>query len=271
MPEQPPPTTRILRAHSGLPSSSRRSEIFFAAVSVSEIMNSSLGSVSTRSRPRAQYSKHVRPRAVKERIRHRTPPWGSRVISSSVAPTGSVAMSRAASAICSVLSMRPRSGGAGTASQSGVSVAPADRTPTLTPWGRISSASTREKPRSPYLVAVYAALPGRVRLVTREPMLMMVPRLCAIMAGSTARHERKGPAHERGQGGLLPHVGRHGQDGTARRFDLALHGGELARGASGQHHLRAFPREGRRHRAADAPARSRDEGHLAGEPHRMRP
>src|SRR5712692_135806 len=42
MPEHPPPTTRILRPHSGLPSSSRRSEIFFAAVSVSEIMHSSL-------------------------------------------------------------------------------------------------------------------------------------------------------------------------------------------------------------------------------------
>src|SRR5712691_8660691 len=54
MPEQPPPTTRILRANSGLPSSSRRSEIFFAAVSVSEIMHSSLkvdaGSIVQRTR-----------------------------------------------------------------------------------------------------------------------------------------------------------------------------------------------------------------------------
>src|SRR5215468_12175288 len=34
MPEQPPPTTRIRRPHSGLPSSRRSSETFFAAVSV---------------------------------------------------------------------------------------------------------------------------------------------------------------------------------------------------------------------------------------------
>src|SRR5262249_56985395 len=33
----------------------------------------------------------------------------------------------------------------------------------------------------------------------------------------------------------------------------------------------AFPREGHGHRAADPPPRSRDEGDLTGEPHRMRP
>ena len=48
----------------------------------------------------------------------------------------------------------PVAGGAGMVSQRGVSVAPAESTPTRTPWGRISSASTREKPSSPYLDAV---------------------------------------------------------------------------------------------------------------------
>src|SRR5438445_11230125 len=43
MPEQPPPTTRILRLHSGLPSSGRGSSIFLAAVSVNVIILASLG------------------------------------------------------------------------------------------------------------------------------------------------------------------------------------------------------------------------------------
>src|SRR2546426_1514260 len=51
MPEQPPPTTRILNPHSGLPSSSRRSSIFLAAVSVNVIIHASLES---RSVPRVQ-------------------------------------------------------------------------------------------------------------------------------------------------------------------------------------------------------------------------
>src|SRR5262245_12918541 len=46
MPEQPPPTTRILRPHSGLPSSSRRSSIFLAAVSVNVIIRPSLSGFS---------------------------------------------------------------------------------------------------------------------------------------------------------------------------------------------------------------------------------
>src|SRR5215470_718277 len=41
MPEQPPPTTRIRRPHSGLPSSRRSSETFFAAVSVIVTIRSS--------------------------------------------------------------------------------------------------------------------------------------------------------------------------------------------------------------------------------------
>src|SRR5262249_60602341 len=43
IPEHPPPTTRIRSPHSGLPSSSRRSVIFFAAVSVNVIIRASLG------------------------------------------------------------------------------------------------------------------------------------------------------------------------------------------------------------------------------------
>src|SRR5262245_30361618 len=42
IPEQPPPTTRMRSPHSGLPSSSRRSVIFFAATSVNVIMHASL-------------------------------------------------------------------------------------------------------------------------------------------------------------------------------------------------------------------------------------
>src|SRR5437867_10992187 len=38
IPEHPPPTTRMRRPHSGLPSSSRRSETFLAAVSVNVII-----------------------------------------------------------------------------------------------------------------------------------------------------------------------------------------------------------------------------------------
>src|SRR2546429_3532564 len=41
MPEQPPPTIRIRSPHSGLPSSRRSSEIFFAAVSVIVTIRSS--------------------------------------------------------------------------------------------------------------------------------------------------------------------------------------------------------------------------------------
>src|SRR5215471_13451072 len=44
MPEQPPPTTRIRRLHSGFPSSSRKSSTFLAAVSVSVIIRASLDS-----------------------------------------------------------------------------------------------------------------------------------------------------------------------------------------------------------------------------------
>ena len=44
MPEQPPPTTRIRRLHSGFPSSSRKSSTFLAAISVSVIIRASLKS-----------------------------------------------------------------------------------------------------------------------------------------------------------------------------------------------------------------------------------
>src|SRR5215472_1939437 len=118
---------------------------------------------------------------------HSTPPAGNRVISSSVALAPSRAIASAASAACSAFSMRLRSGGLEIESQSGVSVAPAERTPARTPCGRISSASTRVKPSKPYFEAVYAALPVSTRLVTTDPMLMIVPRRCAIIAGSTAR------------------------------------------------------------------------------------
>src|SRR6185369_16665693 len=83
--------------------------------------------------------------------------------------------------------------------------------------------------------------------------------------------QRESSAHQRRDGGLLPHVGGHGERPAARRLDLALHGSGLARGGRGQEPLRAFAGERRRHGAADAPAPSRDEGYLAGEPHRMRP
>src|SRR5262249_60077623 len=85
---------------------------------------------------------------------YRMPPWGSSVSPWRLAPAGREARKSAASAICSGWSIRERSGGAATASHSGVSVAPADRTPTRTPCERISSASTLERPRTPYLVAV---------------------------------------------------------------------------------------------------------------------
>src|SRR5215470_13100009 len=41
IPEQPPPTTRIRRPHSGLPSTRRSSATFFAAVSVNVIIRAS--------------------------------------------------------------------------------------------------------------------------------------------------------------------------------------------------------------------------------------
>src|SRR5262245_39033543 len=106
--------------------------------------------------------------------RQSTPPAGSRMSSSSAAFDPSPAMSSAASATWAAVSIRARSGAPGMPSQSGVSVAPAERTPTRMPWGRISSARTRENPRSPYLDTVYAALPGRVRVVTMDPILMIV-------------------------------------------------------------------------------------------------
>src|SRR2546429_5449089 len=65
MPEQPPPTTRIRRPHSGLPSSRRSSETFFAAVSVIVTMGSSRSSKRFWNRPDSKSSYR------------RTPPLGA--------------------------------------------------------------------------------------------------------------------------------------------------------------------------------------------------
>src|SRR6266446_8238155 len=58
MPEHPPPTIRIRSPHSGLPSSSRRSEIFLAAVSVNVIIQYLLGWSAELSN-RAHYSRRT--------------------------------------------------------------------------------------------------------------------------------------------------------------------------------------------------------------------
>ncbi len=99
-------------------------------------------------------------------------------------------MKRAASATWAGVTMSARSGAPGMPSQSGVSTAPAESTPTRTPVPRSSSARTRPSPSRPYLEAVYAALPGRVRPVTMEPTRIRVPRPWPTMVGSTARQQR---------------------------------------------------------------------------------
>src|SRR5215831_541491 len=65
MPEQPPPTTRIRRPHSGLPSSRRSSETFFAAVSVIVTIRSSRSGERFRNRVTSWSSYHrIRPPGV---------------------------------------------------------------------------------------------------------------------------------------------------------------------------------------------------------------
>src|SRR5213593_3136766 len=106
MPEQPPPTTRILRPHSGLPSSSRRSSIFLAAVSVNVIIRASLWRVSDCRglEPPCHYNRgpatfrqapvRAAPSRPQSLAQHhqRTPPAGSSVTSSSVALGSSAAI-----------------------------------------------------------------------------------------------------------------------------------------------------------------------------------
>src|SRR5262245_342028 len=57
MPEQPPPTTRTRSAHSGLPSSSRRSEIFFAATSLKVTIQASFADVTPGSANAIEYNR----------------------------------------------------------------------------------------------------------------------------------------------------------------------------------------------------------------------
>src|SRR5215475_5002150 len=67
IPEQPPPTTRMRRPHSGFPSSRRRSATFLAAVSVIVSMSSSSESVRISSRSVSQDSASRQQREVLER------------------------------------------------------------------------------------------------------------------------------------------------------------------------------------------------------------
>src|SRR5256885_12906002 len=180
IPEQPPPTMRMRKPHSGLPSSSRSSETFLAAVSVIVIIRS---------------SRKTR-RFCPERVRssyHRMPPAGSSVSSSSTACGGSPAISTAARATSSGRSILSRGGEPARVSQSGVSTAPGMSTPTRTPLLRNSSASTRLKPNSPALVAVYTAEPGSARLAAIEATLTIVPSACRSIVGSTARQQTIAP------------------------------------------------------------------------------
>src|SRR5215467_12545158 len=164
MPEQPPPTTRIRRPHSGLPSSRRSSETFFAAVSV--IVTIAILPIyqafpdSTRFEVIVSQDGARRRQRMPPLGRHRMPPEGNRVSSSSEAPGGSEAMSTAARATSAGLSIRPRSGEFGIVSQRGVSTAPGTSTPTRTPSARSSSASTRLKPTTRPPRPVWSASAG---------------------------------------------------------------------------------------------------------------
>src|SRR5262245_13326668 len=98
MPEQPPPTTRTRSAHSGLPSSSRRSEIFFAATSLNVTIQASFADMTAGSANEGQYNRGGGATFQPFASRQSTPPAGSRTSSSRAAFDPSPAMSRAASA-----------------------------------------------------------------------------------------------------------------------------------------------------------------------------